>query len=184
MKGMPRNLVSPETRTRLSKGRAPSGGRSGRGWQLRREELMTIVCHEVRAPINAILETLECILETPLSHGQLHSLEKIRSAAGDVLGMLNDLGDFAKLEAGKLELQSTNFFCAPPWTNGCDSRALVARIRARGELAAARVVLMTSGDIVRYRNLEVDGHISKPVVQRELFEAIDSAVSPIARGRE
>jgi len=73
-------------------------------------EILGEVSDEIRAPMNAILETLGQVVETPLSDGQRHSLERIRLNARAALGVLDDLTDLSRLEAGELELERANFF--------------------------------------------------------------------------
>ena len=57
-----------------------------------------------------------------------------------------------------------------------DGVTLAATIRERIELAATRIILLTSGDIsgdlARFRELRIDAHLLKPVQQDELLETI------------
>jgi two-component system, sensor histidine kinase and response regulator len=57
-----------------------------------------------------------------------------------------------------------------------DGLALAARIRERAELAATRIIVLTSGDrpgdLARLRELRVDAHLLKPVQQDQLVETI------------
>src|SRR5438552_16077598 len=59
--------------------------------------------------------------------------------------------------------------------------ALAAIIRQRAELSGSRIILLTSGDrpgdLARFRELRVDGHLLKPVQQDELLEAIYTIMS-------
>jgi CheY-like chemotaxis protein len=68
-----------------------------------------------------------------------------------------------------------------------DGLALAARIRERAELAATRIILLTSGDrpgdLARLRELRVNAHLLKPVQQDELLETIYRVMSrPMASG--
>jgi CheY-like chemotaxis protein len=62
-----------------------------------------------------------------------------------------------------------------------DGLALAAKIRKRAELAATRIILLTSGDrpgdLARSRELRIDAHLLKPVQQDELLEAIYRVMS-------
>jgi two-component system, sensor histidine kinase and response regulator len=57
-----------------------------------------------------------------------------------------------------------------------DGLAVAAQIRKRSELAATRIILLTSGDlpgdVARFRELQVDAHLLKPVRPDELLETI------------
>jgi len=74
-----------------------------------KDEFLANVSHEIRTPMNAILGMTELVLDGPLSTSQRQSLDTVRSAAGSLLGMINDLLDFSKIEAGKLELVPDDF---------------------------------------------------------------------------
>ena len=62
-----------------------------------------------------------------------------------------------------------------------DGLALAAKIRERAELAATRIILLTSGDRpgdpARSRELRIDAHLLKPVQQDELLETIYRVMS-------
>jgi CheY-like chemotaxis protein len=61
-----------------------------------------------------------------------------------------------------------------------DGLTLAAQIRARAELAATRIILLTSGDRpgdpARARELRIDAHLLKPVQQNELLEMVHRAL--------
>ncbi|SEP69389.1 PAS domain S-box-containing protein [Azotobacter beijerinckii] len=60
--------------------------------------------HEIRTPMNAVLGMLQLLQQTELSHRQHEYAVKAKSAAKSLLGLLNDILDYSKIEAGKLQL--------------------------------------------------------------------------------
>ncbi len=59
--------------------------------------------------MNAILGMTDLALDTFLTEDQRQYLTTVKSAADALLGIINDILDFAKIEAGRLELDPANF---------------------------------------------------------------------------
>jgi len=65
--------------------------------------------HEIRTPMNAILGMLQLTQQTELSDRQRDFLGKAHGAAKALLGLLNDILDYSKIEADKLEIDIHEF---------------------------------------------------------------------------
>ncbi|WP_397448616.1 response regulator [Pseudomonas sp. NA-150] len=65
--------------------------------------------HEIRTPMNAVLGMLHLVLLTPLNLRQRDYVNKAQTAAKSLLGLLNDILDYSKIEAGKLQLDPHPF---------------------------------------------------------------------------
>ena len=65
--------------------------------------------HEIRTPMNAVLGMLKLVAQTNLSERQRDYVSKSQSAATSLLSLLNDILDYSKIEAGKLQLDRHPF---------------------------------------------------------------------------
>lgn len=72
-------------------------------------EFLASVSHEIRTPINGILGMSELALETALSDEQRDYMLMVRASGEALLAVINDILDYSKVEAGKLELESLEF---------------------------------------------------------------------------
>lgn len=69
--------------------------------------------HEIRTPMNAVLGMLQLVQNTDLNGRQLDYVTKAQTAAKSLLGLLNDILDYSKIEAGKLQLDLHPFELEP-----------------------------------------------------------------------
>jgi signal transduction histidine kinase/DNA-binding response OmpR family regulator len=72
-------------------------------------QFLANMSHELRTPMNGVLGMLELLDNESLSDKQQHYLRLARTSAEALLLLLNDILDFAKIEAGKLETESLDF---------------------------------------------------------------------------
>lgn len=72
-------------------------------------QFISTMSHEIRTPLNGIIGMLELAGREPLSEKQQGCLQNAKRSADDLLHILNDILDFAKLENGKLKLEAMDF---------------------------------------------------------------------------
>ncbi len=65
--------------------------------------------HEIRTPMNAVLGMLQLVQRTELLPRQLDYVVKAESAARSLLGLLNDILDYSKIEARRMTLEQSPF---------------------------------------------------------------------------
>ena len=79
-------------------------------------EFVANMSHELRTPLNAVIGYSEMLQEVAEERGQedmLHDLRRIQTAGKHLLGLINDVLDLSKIEAGKVQLSAERFAVAP-----------------------------------------------------------------------
>jgi signal transduction histidine kinase/CheY-like chemotaxis protein/HPt (histidine-containing phosphotransfer) domain-containing protein len=74
-----------------------------------RSEFLANMSHEIRTPMTGIIGLTELALDTTLTAEQRDYLQMIKASSDALLGLLNDVLDFSKIDAGKLDLQAVPF---------------------------------------------------------------------------
>ncbi len=74
-----------------------------------KSEFLANMSHEIRTPMNGIIGMVDLFADTPLSQQQRLYLDTIASSANTLLTILDDVLDFSKVEAGKVDMQALPF---------------------------------------------------------------------------
>jgi signal transduction histidine kinase/CheY-like chemotaxis protein len=148
-----------------------------------KSRFLATVSHEVRTPLNGILGMAEILAGTELDREQLAYLEAVKTSGAALATLIDEILDFSRIEAGKLELGSESFDLASLVEGVVE--LLAPRAQDKGlEIAAflapdlGRVVV---GDSVRLR--QVLTNLAGNAVKFTARGGVGLAVEPIDGGR-
>jgi len=74
-----------------------------------KSDFMAMMRHELRTPMNGVIGMADLLMETRLSREQRQYAKILRSSAGSLLDILNDILDFSVMESGTMKLEILDF---------------------------------------------------------------------------
>ncbi|WP_375263065.1 ATP-binding protein [Palleronia sp.] len=91
-----------EAALREARDRALTGERA-------KADFLAVMSHEMRTPLNGVLGTLELLRDTPLDDRQQELVNTMGRSGQMILGLVEDLLDLAKFDAGKVDVEPRSF---------------------------------------------------------------------------
>ncbi len=135
-----------------------------------RSEFLSNVSHEVRTPMNGVIGMTTLLLDTDLDSRQREYANVIRASADALLVVINDLLDYSKIEAGKLELERIEM----------DLRAHVEEVATTQAAAAAAKKLELVVDVAADLPARVLGDPGR--IRQALANLVSNAIKFTAAG--
>ncbi|MBF0417142.1 MAG: response regulator [Magnetococcales bacterium] len=102
-------LAEEEEARRLSQSRLETAIHHAEEANLAKSIFLANMSHEIRTPMNAILGMADLLWESDLSTEQRKFVQVCRSAGENLMGVINDVLDLSKIEAGHLTLENISF---------------------------------------------------------------------------
>jgi chemotaxis family two-component system sensor kinase Cph1 len=128
-----RSMVSDQIRQLTERERALTEAKlNAEAATLAKSAFLAQMSHEIRTPLNGVLGMAQVMATDLLTDDQRGRLKVIQKSGGGLLTILNDILDLSKIEAGRLELEETNFDISEMADDVFDVYGSIASARSLG----------------------------------------------------
>lgn len=152
-----------------------------------KSQFLATMSHEIRSPMNGIAGTIDLLRASPLPGEQQQLVDLLHESATALLGILNDILDFANIEAGAVELSPEPTSTAGLMTSVCETlrHAAAQKGLTFDTSIAADVPLWINVDMLRLRRILVNlvdnavKFTSSGAVEIKVNRCVDQSGGPV-----
>ncbi|MDX1400842.1 MAG: ATP-binding protein, partial [Kiloniellales bacterium] len=101
--------ISAQNNLLKAKAKAERAAEEAKAANKSKSEFLANMSHEIRTPLNGVLGMAEVLSRSRLTSNQVECVETIVVSGKALLGLLNDILDLSKIEAGRIELEALDF---------------------------------------------------------------------------